>query len=123
MFNDIIERRHMISWLTVTFPYIFDEIVLGKKERESLYSSNVDTPKFNTVIYKKKIWKTATFEEKMKEYMVKEYSFNNLARGFSLNFFNIVINDQVRLNIRKSVTSNNPSSKFSKIAPKVKVFL
>ena len=53
--------------------------------------------------------------------MVDEYSFENLARGFSLNFFNIVVNDKVRLNIRKSKVEDNPDTLFAKVAPKVKV--
>lgn len=53
--------------------------------------------------------------------MVDEYSFDNLARGFSLNFFNILVNDLVRLNIRKSKTQDNSDEPLSKVAPKIKV--
>lgn len=51
---------------------------------------------------------------------MQEYSFDNLNRGFSLNFFNILANNQIRMTIRKSNMKDNPDDLFSKIAPNVK---
>ena len=48
-FDDIKERRHMIDWLINVFPNIFDEIVLGKSERMSLYTNNLPNPIINRV--------------------------------------------------------------------------
>lgn len=84
----------MLNWLENVFPNIFDEIVLGKSEKMSLYTENIPNPIIDS---------TKSDVEKMKSYMVDEYSFDNLSRGFSLNFFNILVNNLVRLNIRKSI--------------------
>jgi hypothetical protein len=41
------------------------------------------------------------------EYQKKDYSFDNLIKGSSLNTFNFVVNNVIRVTMRRSILTNN----------------
>lgn len=82
----------MTDWLINGFPDLFEDNLLGSKELKLL--QGVELSENNTVT-------------SVLEYQKKDYSFDNLIKGSSLNTFNFVVNNVIRVTMRRSILTNN----------------
>ncbi|CAD8081957.1 unnamed protein product [Paramecium sonneborni] len=104
-FKDLNTIQDMTNWLIFGFPDLFEDNLFGNNELAILKGQNPTIKNDNTVF------------DQILNYQLQEYAFDNLIRTSSLNTFNIVVNDIIRVTIRRSLVVNNTMEQFSTFAP------
>ncbi|CAD8161174.1 unnamed protein product [Paramecium pentaurelia] len=103
-YKDLNTIQDMTDWLIYGFPDLFEDNIFGNNEL-AILKGQAPTIKVN-----------ASSTDKILNYQLQEYAFDNLIRTSSLNTFNIVVNDVIRVTIRRSLMVNNTIEQFSTFA-------
>ncbi|CAD8080526.1 unnamed protein product [Paramecium sonneborni] len=104
-FKDLNTIQDMTDWLIFGFPDLFEDNLFGNNELAILKGQNPT------------IKVEQSSNDRILNYQLQEYAFDNLIRTSSLNTFNIVVNDVIRVTIRRSLVVNNTMEQFSTFAP------
>ena len=107
-FANIKTQTDISQWLIKGFPLLFEDILLGKREVQFLYK------KADPIV-------EIDGKSKYDALAQDDYMFDNLRYGSSISYFNLVVNNMCRINIRKSRSGPNPDDSLMILQDTIKL--